>query len=299
MQRSMDAHDLPQHQPMAQLRQRTSGYGDKKPTALPHQNHFNHVPPEEGSYSVPQWQQPQHGVPVQPGYSAAALEGREFMDQRSIRSPPQQPGHSVIASSRDYVDAPGAGAGMMSSSPGMGPVHSGIGAGSPGGPGMGSVHPGMSPSGPEVHPSGPGVGSVHPGMGSVHPGMDSVQSGVDCGGHGMGSVYPGMSATRPRMDPSGPGISSSGIGMGHSNAGMRSGGGQQPAHLQPVSTSSSASRRRPPMSMQASDVSKSSTCFMKVQSLINKVRAYIVHVLNTYTMYFLLKHTFVYPSFRL
>ena len=224
----MDAHDLPQHQPMAQLRQ-------AKPK--PSQNHFNHVPPERGSYNVPQ---PQHGMPVQPGYPAASLEGRQFVDQHSIRSPLQQPGHNVITPSRDYVDAQGVGAGMGSSGLGMGSVHSGLGAGSPGGPGMGSIHPGMSPSGPEMHPGGPGMGSVHVGM----------DSRVDRSGHGMGSVHPGMNASHPRIGPSGPGMSSSGTGM-------VSGGGQQPAHLQPVSTSSSTSRRRPPMSMQASDISKS------------------------------------------
>ena len=230
--------DLPQGQPLPQQRQRfatVSGYGvgsgSIKPTPpVLNQNHFNHVPLDQGSYNTAQRQQSQQRAFEQP-------EVRQFVDPNTVRSPPQQPGHALMnAPGRDYYDAPGVGSGLNPSGPRMGPgigsAHTGMGAPGPG-PGMGSVHPGMSPRGPVIDPSDRGMG-------------------MEPSGPGMSSGHPGMSPNRPRMDPSVSGISSSGPGMGRIGPGMGSSIGKQPSLLHP----SPSTKRRQPMSMQASDVSK-------------------------------------------
>lgn len=209
-------NDFPQGQPLPQSRQRVATYGD---SANPHQNpNQNHL---------------KHVQLADQGSYAAAqqqMAGVEMgkqgyrLDPESVHSPPPQPGHTIRAGiGRDYYDAPNGtrmGHGMVGSGPGMG------------GPVKSVVAPGMSPAGPGMSPAGSGMSPAGPGMSPAGTGVRGMSiGGVAAMSHGGG-----------------PGLNTSGLGMGNVPVER-----EQPPRFPVISSST---KRRQPMSMNASDVSK-------------------------------------------
>ena len=248
MQRSLDPSqlpELPQGQPQPRQRAATaSGYGDKSGASyqnLP-QNHYNHVPPgDQGRYGNAVTQSLNPGVAAKVGYQPPAPAGvrRQFMDPNVTHGavPPPQ--------ARDYYDAPE----RTGIGPGMNHVGSKIG---PGGPEIGLSGPGMSTGGPVMGAGGTGMGHNATGMGAGGTGMGHNATGMGTGGTVMGVGRPGMNGG-PGANIGGSEISLAGSGMGSGSSGMGSSSGPLSSRLQPASTTT---KRRQPMSMNASDISK-------------------------------------------